>query len=100
MEFSKMSQKLYVGNLPYNMTSEALEDLFSEAGLVSKARVVTDRDTGRSKGFGFVEMDNAKLGEDAIARFNDKNIGGRALKVSAAREAKPASSTGTMIEYR
>ena len=81
-----MSMKLYVGNLAFRTSSEDLQQLFSQAGTVESASVVEDRDTGRSRGFGFVEMANKEDGERAIAELNGKEINGRELKVN---EAKP-----------
>ena|SRR5215213_6136757 len=81
-----MSMKLYVGNLSFQTSSEDLQQLFSQAGTVESASVVEDRDTGRSRGFGFVEMSSKEEGEAAIAQFNGKEVQGRALNVN---EAKP-----------
>ena len=86
-----MSMKLYVGNLSFQTTSEDLEDLFNAAGTVESASVVTDRDTGRSRGFGFVEMSSRTEGDAAIAQFDGKEINGRNLTVN---EAKPRESRG------
>jgi RNA recognition motif-containing protein len=86
-----MAMKLYVGNLSFNTTSEDLQDLFSQAGTVESASVVEDRDTGRSRGFGFVEMSSKEEGEAAISQFNGKEVGGRALTVN---EAKPREDRG------
>ena len=80
-----MSIKLYVGNLSFQTSSEDLRDLFSQAGTVESASVVEDRDTGRSRGFGFVEMSSREEGEAAIAQFNGKEFGGRNLTVNEAR---------------
>lgn len=90
-----MSRKLYVGNLSYNITNEALEDMFNGVGRVAKARVIMDRDTGRSKGFGFVEMDNEELAADAIQAFDGREVAGRKLKVSEAREQIRSSHHGS-----
>lgn len=76
--------KLYVGNLPYEINDQALEELFSEYGTVQSTSVITDRDTGRSKGFGFVEMDDAGA-QTAMENLNNKEINGRSLKVNEAR---------------
>ncbi len=81
-----MGKKLYVGNLSYDVDSSALEGLFKPHGTVESASVITDRDTGQSKGFGFVEMSSDAEAQAAIAALDGKDCGGRALKVN---EAKP-----------
>ncbi|HEX8775403.1 MAG TPA: RNA-binding protein [Pyrinomonadaceae bacterium] len=81
-----MSMKLYVGNLSFETSSETLQQLFAEAGTVESSAVVEDRETGRSRGFGFVEMSSKEEGAAAIAQFNGKEVNGRALNVN---EAKP-----------
>jgi cold-inducible RNA-binding protein len=81
-----MSTKLYVGNLAFQTTSQELQQMFAQAGTVESASVVEDRDTGRSRGFAFVEMSSNEEAAAAIEQFNGKEIGGRALKVN---EAKP-----------
>ena len=86
-----MSTKLYVGNLAFQTTSQELQQLFGQAGTVQSASVVEDRDTGRSRGFAFVEMSNEEEATSAIAQFNGKEIGGRPLKVN---EAKPRENRG------
>src|SRR5215211_1193005 len=86
-----MSIKLYVGNLSFQTSSEDLRDLFAQAGTVESASVVEDRDTGRSRGFGFVEMASREEGEAAIAQFNGKEFGGRNLTVN---EARPREDRG------
>jgi cold-inducible RNA-binding protein len=79
-----MSKKIFVGNLSFRTTEEELNALFSQVGAVESVSIITDRDTGRSKGFGFVSM-NDDDAEKAIAAFNGKDIGGRALTVNEAR---------------
>jgi RNA recognition motif-containing protein len=86
-----MGKKLYVGNLAYSVTSEALEQMFLEFGTVVSAQVIQDRDTGRSKGFGFVEMQTDDAAQRAIAGMHEKDFGGRALTVN---EAKPREGGG------
>jgi RNA recognition motif-containing protein len=80
-----MGTKLYVGNLAYSTTNDSLQTMFAEFGNVDSAQVIMDRDTGRSKGFGFVEMANPQAGQAAIAGLNGKEVGGRQLKVNEAR---------------
>ena len=86
-----MSMKLYVGNLSFETSSDNLQQLFAEAGTVESAAVVEDRETGRSRGFGFVEMSSKEEGEAAIAQFDGKEVNGRGLKVN---EAKPRENRG------
>jgi RNA recognition motif-containing protein len=81
--------KLYVGNLSYNSTEETLAELFSQFGEVVSMRIVIDRETGRSKGFGFVEMASAEAAQQSIAQLNGKQIDGRALTVNEARPQEP-----------
>jgi cold-inducible RNA-binding protein len=87
-----MGKKLYVGNLNYDVDSAALEKLFASHGSVQSATVISDRDTGRSKGFGFVEMSNDAEAQAAISAMNGQDCGGRALTVNEAkpRENRPA----------
>jgi RNA recognition motif-containing protein len=80
-----MATKLYVGNLSYQMTDQQLNELFAEAGNVASAQVVTDRYTGQSRGFGFVEMASEDEAQQAIAAINGRNVGGRALVVNESR---------------
>lgn len=86
-----MGRKLYVGNLSYSVTGADLEALFSPHGEVQSAQVITDRDTGRSKGFGFVEMGSDEAAQAAISALNGQQHGGRALTVN---EAKPREGAG------
>lgn len=81
-----MSMKLYVGNLAFETSSEDLQEIFAKVGTVESSAVVEDRDTGRSRGFGFVEMSTKEEGNTAIAQFDGKEISGRTIKVN---EAKP-----------
>jgi hypothetical protein len=89
-----MAQKLYVGNLAFSMTSEELGGLFGEHGKVVSAKVITERETGRSRGFGFVEYDNRQSGENAIRELNGKNVGGRPLVVREAEDRREGGGGG------
>jgi cold-inducible RNA-binding protein len=80
-----VAKKLYVGNLSYGMTDNDLQNLFEPHGAVQSAQVIKDRDTGRSKGFGFVEMDNGEEAQAAIDALNGQDVNGRALTVNEAR---------------
>ncbi len=86
-----MGRKLYVGNLTYEVSDSALEQMFQPHGVVLSAQVVVDRDTGRSKGFGFVEMANDSEAQAAIQALNGKQVGGRSLTVN---EARPKEDRG------
>jgi len=86
-----MSMKLYVGNISFNTSNQDLNDIFGEFGAVESANVVEDRETGRSRGFGFVEMSSKSEGEAAISALNGKEVDGRELKVN---EAKPREDRG------
>lgn len=81
-----MSTNLFVGNLPFTTTSDDLENLFTRFGAVSRAQVITDRDTGRSRGFGFVEMDSDDEAQSAIESLDGSDFSGRQIKVNVARE--------------
>jgi RNA recognition motif-containing protein len=91
-----MAQKLYVGGLPYSTTDQELADAFAQAGTVTSASIVTDRMTGRSRGFGFVEMSSEAEGTAAIDMWHGKEFGGRTLTVNVARpkEDRPAGGGG------
>ncbi len=80
-----MSTNIYVGNLSFNTTSSDLQNLFAEHGQVEKAQVITDRDTGRSRGFGFVEMSSADAAQAAIDALNGQNVDGRNVTVNLAK---------------
>ena len=86
-----MSMKLYVGNLAFDTSSDKLQQLFAEAGTVQSASVIEDRETGRSRGFGFVEMSSPEEGAKAIEQFNGKEFNGRNLSVN---EARPREDRG------
>ncbi|MDA3813834.1 MAG: RNA-binding protein [Candidatus Cloacimonetes bacterium] len=83
--------KIYVGNLSYKMTDEEMEKLFAAFGAVTESKVIMDRESGRSKGFGFIEMPNQEEGEEAIKQLDGKEIDGRNIKVNVAKpkENKP-----------
>jgi RNA recognition motif-containing protein len=89
-----MSNKLYVGNLAFQTTSQELQALFAQAGTVESASIIEDRDTGRSKGFAFVEMSTEEEAASAIQQFNGKEVGGRMLKVNEARPRENRSGGG------
>jgi RNA recognition motif-containing protein len=89
-----MSMKLYVGNLSFQTSDDDLRDLFAQAGTVETANVVQDRDTGRSRGFGFVEMASKEEGEAAIQQFNGKEFNGRNLTVNEARPREDRGGRG------
>jgi cold-inducible RNA-binding protein len=91
-----MGKKLYVGNLPYTVRDEDLQQSFSEFGVVTSAKVMMERDTGRSKGFGFVEMGTDAEAQSAINGMNGQSLGGRSVTVNEARpmEARPPRTGG------
>ena len=91
-----MGNKLYVGNLPYSVRDDDLQQAFSEFGSVSSAKVMMERDTGRSKGFGFVEMGSDAEAQAAISGMNGQSLGGRSVTVNEARpmEARPPRTGG------
>ena len=90
-----MRKKLYVGNLSFETTETELKELFTQSGLVETVRIITDRDTGRSRRFGFVEMQEG--GDKAIAEINGKDFNGRALTVN---EARPASRDSGRVSFK
>ena len=85
---------IYVSNLSFNTSDAELSELFSAFGEVSSAKVITDRETGRSRGFGFVEMPSEDEGKDAMLGLNNKEVEGRAMSVSVAKEREERSSNG------
>jgi RNA recognition motif-containing protein len=92
-----MTQKLFVGGLPYTTTTEALRELFGQLEGVASVTVVTDRETGQSRGFGFVEMTTPEAAEAAVRKFNGYSLGGRTLKVEL---SKPSTLRGTGSSFR
>lgn len=89
-----MGKKLFIGNLAFSVTDSALESAFSAQGTVQSAKIITDRDTGRSKGFGFVEMSTDSEAANAIAQMNGADLDGRALTVSEAKPQAPRTGGG------
>ena len=89
-----MGNKIYVGNLPFSATSEQLNEMFAKFGTVDSAKIVMDRDTGRSKGFGFVEMSSGDEAAAAIEKLNGSDMGGRSLVVNEARPMEPRTGGG------
>ncbi|MYF71741.1 MAG: RNA-binding protein [Proteobacteria bacterium] len=89
-----MSRKLYVGNLPFSATEETILSKFAACGTVESVKLITDRDTGRSKGFGFIEMSSEAEARAAIDSLNDTDFNGRSLRVNEAKPQKKRSSGG------
>lgn len=89
-----MGSKIYVGGLPYSTTEQELSDLFAAHGAVQSARIITDKFTGKSRGFGFVEMATDEEAQKAIAALNATQLGGRTLTVNEARPQEPRSGGG------
>lgn len=89
-----MGRKLYVGNLPFSTTEENLTDAFAAVGNVDTVKIITDRDTGRSKGFGFVEMATDEEAQKAIEQLNGQDFNGRALTVNEAKPMPPRGGGG------
>ncbi len=89
-----MNNKLYVGGLPYSVTETQLEEIFAAHGTVESARVITDRMTGRSRGFGFVEMSSPEEAEVAMQKLNGTDLEGRSLTVNEAKPQQPRSEGG------
>lgn len=84
-----MGKKLFVGNLPFSATDQSIKEAFSRCGTVESAKIITDRDTGRSKGFGFVEMSSDAEASEAISKLNGTELEGRAMSVSEAKPQAP-----------
>jgi RNA recognition motif-containing protein len=89
-----VGKKLYVGNLPFSATEDVLAESFAECGTVDSVRIITDRETGRSKGFGFVEMGTDEEAASAITKFNGAMYEGRAMTVSEAKPMAPRENRG------
>lgn len=89
-----MSMKLYVGNLAFDTSSNELQTLFAQTGTVESVSLIEDRETGRSRGFGFIEMSSKEEGTAAIEKFNGQEVGGRALRVNAAKPRENRYSGG------
>ncbi len=90
-----MAKKLYVGNLAYSTTQEQIQELFAQAGEITEITLITDRDTGRPKGFGFVSMATEEGAQEAIKRFNGYQLDSRALTVNEARPREERSGGGS-----
>ena len=95
-----MSQKIYVGNLSFSVTNDDLKSKFEQYGNVASANVIMDRDSGRSKGFGFVEMSNSNEANDAITSLNGSDMQGRAMTVNEAKPQAPRERTGGYNKFR
>src|SRR5271170_1287877 len=89
-----MGKKLYVGNLPFSATDQILSDTFAQCGTVESSKIIMDRDTGRSKGFGFVEMSTDAEAADAISKFNGADYDGRPMTVNEAKPMAPRENRG------
>ena len=94
-----MSMKLYVGNLAFETSSNDLQQLFAQAGTVESVSLIEDRETGRSRGFGFVEMQTKEEGAAAIQQFNGKDVAGRTLKVNEAKPRENRNGSGGNSRY-
>jgi RNA recognition motif-containing protein len=89
-----MSQKLFIGGLPFSTSTEELRELFNQVDGVDNVTVVTDRDSGRSRGFGFAEMATSEAADEAIRKFNGYTLGGRTLKVEVSKPSAPRGNGG------
>jgi RNA recognition motif-containing protein len=90
-----MGKKLYVGNLPFSATEDSLKEAFSQFGTVESVAIITDRDTGHSKGFGFIELGTQQEAADAISKMNSSEMDGRTLKVAEALPQTPRENAGS-----
>src|SRR5512146_1669607 len=95
LEGGPVGRNLYIGNLPFSATEESLRTAFSRFGTVESVTIITDRDTGRSKGFGFVELGTQEEASEAISKMNNSEMEGRTLKVSEALPQAPRESSGS-----
>jgi RNA recognition motif-containing protein len=95
-----MGQKLFIGGLPFNTSTDELSQLFNQITGVESVAIVTDRDTGQSRGFGFVEMATSEAADEAVRKFNGTMLGGRTLKVEIAKPSAPRSGGGGGGGYR
>jgi RNA recognition motif-containing protein len=91
---TQVSKKIYVGNLPFSSTEEDLQDLFGRHGTVESVSVITDRETGRPRGFAFVEMETASAADDAIRALDGSDLGGRNIKVNEAQDRRGGGRGG------
>lgn len=91
-----MGKKIYVGNLPFNTTSDSLSEVFGRFGNVDSSKIITDKETGRSKGFGFVEMSDSVAADTAIAQLHGSDFGGRSLTVNEARPMEKRDNRSQM----
>jgi RNA recognition motif-containing protein len=98
-EECELSKKLYVGNLPFSTTDDELRSVFERHGSVSSVNVITDRETGRSRGFAFVEMDEASAADDAMRALDGSDLGGRNIKVNEARDRQRGGGGGGRGRY-
>lgn len=89
-----MGKKLYIGNLPFSASEQGLTEVFSQCGTVDSCKIITDRDTGRSKGFGFVEMSSDSEAQSVISKFNGTDYEGRQMNVSEAKPMAPRDDRG------
>lgn len=94
-----MNNKLYVSNLPYSVNDQSLGQMFADHGTVVSAKIITDKMSGRSKGFGFVEMETDQQATDAMAKLNGTEINGRRMNVAVARPQAPRDNAGPRREY-
>ena len=89
-----MPKRIYVGNLPFSATEDEVRDMFAEFGSVNSVSLITDRDTGRPRGFGFVEMEDGEQADNAIGALHQSQMGGRSLNVNEARPREPRPQRG------